>query len=136
MWGRENHTIRKIPSGWVTTLAGLAGNSGSTGQARRFSGPYGVAVDTSGNVYVADSNNQTIRKGKPLPLPAYLLAFRRRTAYMPAKYGKLDGSSGATGYEVWLHTTDNSGAASRLSTATGTSYDDTTVSAVRIIIGL
>ena len=63
----SNNTIRKIvaSTGVVTTLAGLAGAIGSTngtGSAARFSGPYGVACDTSGNVYVADTSNFTIRK--------------------------------------------------------------------------
>src|SRR5207245_2450146 len=62
-----NHTIRQItPAGVVTTLAGLAGTSGSvdgTGSAARFYRPYGVATDSSGNAYVADGNNNTIRKG-------------------------------------------------------------------------
>jgi sugar lactone lactonase YvrE len=61
-----NHTIRKITSGGVvSTLAGLAGSSGSadgTGSAARFNRPNGVAVDGSGNVYVADSSNHTIRR--------------------------------------------------------------------------
>ena len=65
----DNHTIRKVtPSGMVTTLAGLAGNPGSadgTGSAARFSYPSGVAVDSAGNVYVADSGNHTIRKVTP-----------------------------------------------------------------------
>ena len=41
----------------VTTLAGLAGTSGNadgTGSAARFTSPTGVAVDSSGNVYVGD----------------------------------------------------------------------------------
>ena len=64
-----NHTIRKItPGGSVSTLAGLAGFDGSvdgTGAGARFAGPSGVAVDTAGMVYVADSGNQTIRKITP-----------------------------------------------------------------------
>ena len=65
----SNHTIRKIaPSGAVTTLAGLAGSSGSTngtGGAARFFNPFGVAVDNTGNVYVADTYNHLIRKITP-----------------------------------------------------------------------
>src|SRR5439155_902940 len=64
-----NYTIRKITSaGEVTTLAGLAGHGGSangTNSAARFNGPSGVAVDSAGNVYVADAFNHTIRKMTP-----------------------------------------------------------------------
>jgi sugar lactone lactonase YvrE len=64
-----NHTIRKItPAGIVSTLAGLAGVPGSTdgpGGAARFNGPTGVALDSSNNVYVADTFNQTVRKITP-----------------------------------------------------------------------
>ena len=62
----NNHTIRKMsPAGQVTTLAGAAGVAGNTdgvGSAARFSGPTGVAVDGSGNVFVADAGNTSIRK--------------------------------------------------------------------------
>jgi sugar lactone lactonase YvrE len=61
-----NHTIRMVsPLGAVTTLAGTAGSSGSSdgiGAAARFSQPSGVAVDALGNVYVADTGNNTIRR--------------------------------------------------------------------------
>src|SRR5690349_6813363 len=61
-----NFTIRKItPSGVVTTLAGLAkarGSADGTGSLARFSNPEGVAVDREGNVYVADTSNQAIRR--------------------------------------------------------------------------
>ncbi|HEU5077678.1 MAG TPA: NHL repeat-containing protein [Opitutaceae bacterium] len=61
-----NHTIRSIsPAGVVTTLAGAAGQSGSAdgvGANARFNSPAGVALDGQGNLYVADTLNQTIRK--------------------------------------------------------------------------
>jgi sugar lactone lactonase YvrE len=64
-----NSTIRKItPAGVVTTLAGIAGVTGSTdgtGNTARFSGPLDVAVDRTGTVYVADTDNATIRKITP-----------------------------------------------------------------------
>src|SRR5207244_551137 len=56
-----NHTVRKItPAGVVSTIAGLAGVSGTTdatGSNARFNQPGGVTVDASGNVYVGDSAN-------------------------------------------------------------------------------
>ncbi len=61
-----NHTIRKIEAnGDVTTLAGSAGYTGTTddtGSAARFNNPHGIAVDSSGNVYVGDRYNHSIRK--------------------------------------------------------------------------
>jgi sugar lactone lactonase YvrE len=64
-----NHVIRKIsPTGLVSTLAGrgvTGGFADGTGTAASFNSPTGVAVDSSGHVYVADYNNQTIRKISP-----------------------------------------------------------------------
>ncbi|OFV93837.1 MAG: hypothetical protein A3G76_10810 [Acidobacteria bacterium RIFCSPLOWO2_12_FULL_65_11] len=64
-----NGTIRRItPAGAVVTVAGSAGLQGSvdgTGPAARFSTAYGIAVDSAGNIYVADTNNHKIRKGMP-----------------------------------------------------------------------
>src|SRR5580765_3531888 len=50
-----------------TTEAGVSGlgTADGTGTAARFAQPLGVAVDGSGNVYVADSVAQTIRKITP-----------------------------------------------------------------------
>jgi PKD repeat protein len=64
-----NNTIRKITAaGVVTTLAGTAGSSGNTngtGTAAKFNEPFAVAVDSVGNVFVADTNNNAIRKITP-----------------------------------------------------------------------
>jgi hypothetical protein len=73
----NNFTIRKVsPGGVVTTLAGLAGNSGSAdgiGNAARFHSPHGVAVDAANNVYVTDFYNSTLRKITPAGVVTTLL---------------------------------------------------------------
>ena len=65
----NNYTIRKItPANAVTTLAGLAGISGSadgTGATARFGGPHGIAVDAADTLYVADTNSHTLRAVTP-----------------------------------------------------------------------
>jgi len=62
---RSNHKIRKITStGIVTTFAGSGsiGSANGTGPAASFNLPLGVAADAGNNIYVADNNNQRIRK--------------------------------------------------------------------------
>ena len=63
-----NNAIRKItPDGTVSTLAGdgLAGDKDGRGAGAQFNGPVGVAVDAAGNVYVADTYNDRIRRIAP-----------------------------------------------------------------------
>ena len=64
-----SHVIRRVTlAGTVTTLAGMAGREGSAdgrGSSAQFRRPKGVAVDGSGNVWVADTENHTIRRIGP-----------------------------------------------------------------------
>ena len=87
----DNHAIRKIaPTGVVTTLAGKARSSGSTdgtGADARFRSPQGVAVDTAGDVYVADTLNHTIRKATAFGVVSTL-------AGLAGTNGSADGTGG------------------------------------------
>ncbi len=68
IYGADNLRVRKITSaGVVTTLAGSGNNqfADGTGTSASFSTLLGIAVDGSGNVYVADLGNNRIRKITP-----------------------------------------------------------------------
>ncbi len=88
-----NNTIRRVtPSGFVSTLAGAAPTSGfsdGTNASALFNSPFGLCVDGSGNVYVADSGNNTIRKITPAGVVTTLAG----SALSPA--GSLDGNGQA-----------------------------------------
>ncbi len=63
----HNNVIRKVdPSGIISTFAGntIAGHTGDGGPATAaaLSLPIGIAVDTAGNLFIADANNNVIRK--------------------------------------------------------------------------
>src|ERR1035441_4942318 len=62
----ENSRVRKVSNGVVTTVAGsggpgFGGDNGAATSAQLFF-PSGVAVDSAGNLYIADSANNRIRK--------------------------------------------------------------------------
>jgi hypothetical protein len=64
--GRNSNCVRMITTGtWnVSTIAGV-GDSGyaeGTGDAARFNGPTGIAVDKNGNMYILDMANNRVRK--------------------------------------------------------------------------
>jgi len=62
----DDSRVLKVANGVITTVAGngTAGFSGDNGPATsaRLNGPAGVAVDAAGNLYIADSGNNRIRK--------------------------------------------------------------------------
>src|SRR5262249_27227422 len=88
----NNYTVRKItPAGVVTTLAGLAGNhdyADGTGSDARFGNLFGIAADSTGNVYVADNSYSTIRRITPAGVVTTL-------AGMAGISGSADGTGGA-----------------------------------------
>lgn len=92
----NNDTIRRISAaGVVTTLAGLAGVSGyqdGIGSGALFSAPAGVAMDSAGNILVADTNNSVIRKITPAGVVTLL-------AGLPGVAGLKDGN----GTEAWFN---------------------------------
>src|SRR5258708_7042674 len=100
----HNNTIRQItPGGVVSTFAGSPGAAGTNdgiGNAARFSGPYGLAVDGSNNLYVADAFNDTIR----LITPAGIVS-------------TIAGAGGSTG------TNNGAGGLARFNTPTGVTLD-------------
>ncbi len=87
-----NHTIRRVTNtGTVTTLAGTAGQTGfadGTGSAARFNAPRGVAVDASAVIYVADTDNHTLRRITSAGVVTTLAGF-------PGSAGTIDGDSAA-----------------------------------------
>lgn len=64
---QSNFSIRKItPNGFVTTIAGgTLGTADGIGAAAQFQHPTGITVDQSGNLYVVDNNNGTVRRIAP-----------------------------------------------------------------------
>jgi hypothetical protein len=105
----NNSLIRKItPAGLVTTLAGdtndaspnNAGYADGPGGAARFNFPGSLAVDGSGNVYVADTGNNLIRKITPAGLVTTLAGDAQDLISQSAyNGGYADGPGGAAMFD-------------------------------------
>jgi sugar lactone lactonase YvrE len=91
-----NNTIRMItPTGGVTTFAGAPAfgqSADGTGNAARFNQPNGIAADASGNLYVADTGNGTVRTISPAVVVATL-------AGLPAQAGSVDGTGSTARFD-------------------------------------
>jgi hypothetical protein len=91
-----NHTLRKItPAGIVSTLAGLEGVAGAAdgaGSSALFNKPTGLAIDSSGNIYAADTANSSIRKITPAG-----------TVTTFAGLSTISGLKDGTGTDAWFN---------------------------------
>ncbi len=91
-----NNLIRKVTSsGSVTTLAGVVAVSGwqdGTGSGALFNQPGGLATDSAGNIYVADTGNSVVRKITPAGVVTTL-----------AGLSTVGGLKDGTGSEAWFN---------------------------------
>lgn len=79
---------------WSTLVGrGSAGSEDGTGDKARFNQPYGVALDPTGNLYVADKSNHTIRKIAPGGIVTTL-------AGSPGQSGSADGTGTAARFNA------------------------------------
>ena len=89
-----NDRIRKVaPSGVITTYAGTgaggAQGDGGAATGAQLNGPDDLAIDSSGNLYIAEYYNHRVRKIAPLASPA----INPTNSGLPAFLGKSDFSS-------------------------------------------
>ncbi len=94
---RGNTVEKLLPGGTRLVIAGdgIAGYSGNggPGSSAQFNQPYGVAVDSAGNVYVADAGNAVIRELTPVPFSIGAIANAASIqAFAPPVSGQGDAS--------------------------------------------
>jgi uncharacterized protein (TIGR03437 family) len=90
----RNNVINKVlPDGTVVAIAGsgVAGyaGDGGPGAVAQFNQPYGIAIDSSSNIYVADYANQVIRLLSPVAAPNALIVNGASDLYVPAAPGEV-----------------------------------------------
>ncbi len=107
-----NARIRKVDrNGLINTFAGtgIAGSAGDGGPAvsAQLNFPFGLTLDTSGNLYVADRNNLKIRKISPPPTPtisftdAVIPSFQGKSGFASNSYVEIYGSNLSTTARSW-----------------------------------
>jgi sugar lactone lactonase YvrE len=111
-----NHVIRRIAAnGTVSTIAGSVGDYGSAdgmGPGARFFYPVGIAVDSSGRVYVADANSTIRRLARVSPNSD---TWESTTlAGAPQTWGLIDGTGAAARFGLTPSVSSTGGFAVRI----------------------
>jgi len=94
---RSNNLVRKITAAGVASNfagSGAAYYFNGTGSDNAFNGPKGVAVDASGNIYVADAGNYCIRKITPAQVTSTLVGGPVQTTIVGSPAGIAIDSKG------------------------------------------
>ncbi len=90
---RNNVIDKVLPDGTVVAIAGtgVAGyaGDGGPGAVAQFNQPYGIAIDSSANIYVADYANDVIRKLSPVAAPGAIVVNGASNLYVPAAPGEV-----------------------------------------------
>jgi uncharacterized protein (TIGR03437 family) len=106
-----NNRVRKIDgNGIITTVAGggsSLGDGGSATSAKLF-GPTGIALDASGNLYIADTSNNRIRKVTPAPagppvITGVVNGASFQTPIVPNSWATITGSNLAAVTDTWAN---------------------------------
>lgn len=132
------HTVVKVtPAGAVTTFAGsgLDGQADGTGAAASFSNPNSIAIDSVGNIFVADTNNCVIRKITPESVVSTFAGNHTCALVNGAATGASfnlptavavgpDGAVYASGYDYVLREVTSSGEVSTLAGSGTTGFVD------------
>jgi hypothetical protein len=114
----SQNTVSKISAdGTTVTLiagtAGVAGGFDGPGSSALFNSPTAIAVDSSGNLYVADTGNSTIRKITSTGVVSTLAGFAGLTGYVNgtgsvARFNNPNGVSVDSFGDVYVSDTFNS----------------------------
>lgn len=90
---RNNEIDKVLPDGTVVVIAGTGTASyvgdGGPGLVAQFNEPYGIALDSSANIYVADYGNEVIRELTPVAAPNAIVVNGASEGYLPIAPGEV-----------------------------------------------